>query len=180
MNQNDMLQIKDAITMPSELADALLHNCSVTHTKHALYTRYSRLATALIAIFAIMITGTTSYAAYNVYQEKTLTVFMEVSLSQAEIDRIGEALVQIPGIASCHFVSGDEAWNEFKTEYLGSVADAFTDNPLKDSFHYRLSVRLNANTQAIRDKINQIDGVRLVQDLSELKKSSSDDDSERP
>lgn len=172
MNQNDMMQIKDAITMPSELADALLYNCTATRPKRFPYTRYSQLAMTLTAVFAIMITGTTSYAAYNVYQEKNLAVFMEVSLSQAEIDRIGAELTQIPGIASCRFVSGDEAWNEFRTKYLGDlddIADAFTDNPLKDSFNYRLSVCLNADTQAIRDEICHIDGVRLVQDLSELK-----------
>lgn len=172
MNKNDMIQMKDAITMPPELTNTLLRSCTASQTKHFPYTRYSRLATALIAAFAIMLTGSTSYAAYNVYQEKNLAVFMEVSLSQAEIDRIGEKLAQIPGIASCHFVSGDDAWKEFQSTYLDDVeglADAFTENPLKDSFNYRLSVRLNADTQAIRDEISLIEGVRLVQDLSELK-----------
>lgn len=172
MNKNDMIQIKDAITIPPELADTLLHNCTASQTKRFPYTYYSRLAMALIAAFAIMITGTTSYAAYNVYQEKNLAVFMEISLSQTEIEQIGEELSQIPGISSCRFVSGDEAWNEFRTTYLDDVdglADAFSENPLKDSFNYRLSVRLNADTQAIRDKISRIEGVRLVQDLSELK-----------
>lgn len=172
MNKNDMIQIKDAITIPPELTDTLLHNCTASQTKRFPYTRYSQLAMALVAAFAIMITGTTSYAAYNVYQEKNLAVFMEISLSQAEIDRIGEELTQMPGIASCHFVSGDEAWNEFRTTYLDDMdglADAFTENPLKDSFNYRLSVQLNADTQTIRDEISRIEGVRLVQDLSELK-----------
>ncbi len=172
MNKNDMIQIKEAITMPSELSDTLLRGCTVSRTKRFPYTRYSRLAMALIAAFAIMITGTTSYAAYNVYQEKNLAVFMESTLSQIEIDRIGEELVQIPGIASCRFISGDEAWNEFRTTYLDDVeglADAFSENPLQNSFNYRLSVRLNADTQAIREEISRIDGVRLVQDLSELK-----------
>lgn len=175
MIEKDMIQIKDAITMPSELADSLLHNCSGAQTKHLPCTRYSRLVMALIAAFAIMVTGSTSYAAYNVYQEKNLAVFMDASLSQSEIDRIGEELKQISGITSCHFVSGDEAWKEFRENYLDDlddIANAFTENPLKDSFNYRLSVRLNADTQAIRDEISRIDGVRLIQNLSELKQSS--------
>lgn len=138
------------------------------HTKHLPFTRYSRLAMALIAAFAVLVTGSTSYAAYNVYQEKNLMVFMDASLSQTEIEHIGENLAHISGIASCRFVSGEEAWIEFRAEYLDDIADAFTDNPLKDSFHYRLSVRLNADTEAIRDEINQIEGVRLVNDLSEI------------
>jgi cell division protein FtsX len=173
MNQNDMTQIKNAITMPPELADTLLRNCSAAQIKRFPYTHYSRLAMALIAAFLVIVTGTTSYAAYNVYQEKNLAVFMDASLSQAEIDHIGEELTQIPGITSCYFVSGEEAWEEFRTKYLDGVADAFSENPLKDSFNYRLSVSLNADTQAIRDKIKQMDGVRLVQNLSELKEERS-------
>lgn len=169
MNQNDMIQMKNAITMPPELADTLLHNCGAAQVRRFPYTQYSRLAMALIAAFAILLTGSTSYAAYNIYQEKNLAVFMDPSLSQSEIDRIGGELIQIPGIASCYFVSGDEAWMEFRTQYLDDdIAGAFTENPLKDSFNYRLSVRLNADTQAVRDEISRIDGVRLVQDLSEL------------
>lgn len=169
MNQKDMIQIKNAVTMPPELADTLLHNCSAAQVKRFPYTRYSRFAMALIAAFAILLTGSTSYAAYSVYQEKNLAVFMDPSLSQSEIDRIGAELVQIPGIASCRFISGDEAWMAFRTQYLDDdIAGTFTENPLKDSFNYRLSVRLNADTQAVRNEISHIDGVRLVQDLSEL------------
>lgn len=167
-----MIQMKNAITMPPELADTLLHNCTAAQIKRLPYTRYSRLATALIAAFAVLLAGSTSYAAYNVYQEKNLAVFMDTSLSQTEIDQIGAELSQIPGIASCHFVSGDEAWMEFRTQYLNGmdgIADAFNDNPLKNSFNYRLSIQLNADTQAVRNEISRIDGVRLVQDLSELK-----------
>lgn len=172
MNKNDMIQMKNAITMPPELADTLLHNCTAAQIKRLPYTRYSRLATALIAAFAVLLAGSTSYAAYNVYQEKNLSVFMDTSLSQTEINQIGAELSQIPGIASCHFVSGDEAWMEFRTQYLNGmdgIADAFNDNPLKNSFNYRLSIQLNADTQAVRNEISRIDGVRLVQDLSELK-----------
>lgn len=172
MNKNDMIEIKNAITMPPELADTLLHNCTAAQIKRLPYTRYSRLAASLIAAFAVLLAGSTSYAAYNVYQEKNLAVFMDASLSQAEIDQIGQELIQIPGIASCHFVSGDEAWMEFCTKYLDDtdgIADAFTDNPLKNSFNYRLSVQLNADTQAVRNEISRINGVRLVQDLGELK-----------
>lgn len=172
MNKNDMIQMKNAITMPPELADTLLHNCTAAQIKRLPYTRYSRLATALIAAFAVLLAGSTSYAAYNVYQEKNLSVFMDTSLSQTEIDQIGAELSQIPGIASCHFVSGNEAWMEFRTQYLNGmdgIADAFNDNPLKNSFNYRLSIQLNADTQAVRNEISRIDGVRLVQDLSELK-----------
>ena len=170
MNKNDMLQIKNAIAMPAGLADTLTQNCTAARTKRPIYTRYSRTAAVLIATFAILISGTTSFA-YNIYQEKNLAVFMESGLSQTEIDRIGGQLSQIPGVASCRFISGDEAWNEFSSKYLDAeLAAAFTENPLKDSFNYRLGVRLDADTEKVREEIAQLAGVRLVQNLEELKK----------
>ena len=91
-------------------------------------------------------------------------------MSQAEIDRIGGQLAQIPGVSSCRFVSGDEAWNEFSSKYLDTeLTAAFTENPLKDSFNYRLGVRLDADTEKVREEIAQLAGVRLVQNLEELK-----------
>lgn len=169
MNKNDMLQIKNAIAMPAGLADTLTQNCTATRKKHPIYTRYSRTAAALVAAFALLISGTTSFA-YNIYQEKNLAVFMESGLSQAEIDRIGGQLSQISGVSSCRFVSGDEAWNEFSSKYLDAELTAgFTDNPLKDSFNYRLGVRLDANTEKVREEITKLAGVRLVQNLEELK-----------
>lgn len=169
MNKNDMLQIKNAIAMPVELADTLTENCTAHRTKRPFYARCSRTAAVLIAAFAILISGTTSFA-YNIYQEKNLAIFMESGLSQAEIDRIGEQLSQIPGVSSCRFVSGDEAWNEFSSKYLDAeLTVTFTENPLKNSFNYRIGIRLDANTEKVREEIAQLAGVRLVQNLEELK-----------
>lgn len=169
MNKNNILQLKNAITMPEELADTLTQNCTTQRMKRPFYARYSRTAAVLIAAFAILISGTTSFA-YNIYQEKNLAVFMENGLSQAEIDRIGEQLSQIPGVSSCRFVSGDEAWNEFSSKYLDAeLTVTFTENPLKNSFNYRLGIRLDANTEKVREEIAQLAGVRLIQNLEELK-----------
>lgn len=165
-----MLQMKNAIGMPAGLADTLTQNCSATRKKHPIYAHYYRTAAVLIAAFAILISGTTSFA-YSIYQEKNLAVFMESGLSQAEIDHIGEQLSQIPGVSSCRFVSADEAWNEFSSKYLDAEMTAsFAENPLADSFNYRLSVRLDADTEKVREKITGLAGVRLVQNLEELKK----------
>ena len=170
MNRTDMLQMKNAIIMPAGLADTLTQNCTAHRTKRPFNARYSRTAAILIATFAILISGTTSFA-YNIYQEKNLAIFMESGLSQAEIDRIGGQISQISGVSSCRFVSGDEAWNEFSSKYLDAELTAgFTDNPLKDSFNYRLGVRLDANTEKVREEITKLAVVRLVQNLEELKK----------
>lgn len=169
MNEKDMMQMKETITMPSELADTLLQNCSQSHRKHNRYSRYSKICASLAAVFCIAAIGSTSYAAYNVYQEKQLAVFMDKDLTQEEIAALGDQLAQIPEIASCTYISGDEAWDTFMAYYLSEdIAESFIENPLKDSFNYEVSIRMGADTQATRDKISRLDGVRLITTIREL------------
>ena len=169
MNENDIIQMKDSITMPTEMADTLLQNCSQSHRKHNRYSRYSKICAVLSALFCITAIGSTSYAAYNAYQEKQLAIFMYSDLTQEEKAALGEQLAQMPEISSCLYISGDEAWEEFKANYLSEeIALHFTENPLKDSDNYQVSIRLGADTQAVRDKISQLDGVRHITTIRDL------------
>lgn len=170
MNHNEMLQLKNSITLPDALAEELVQGCTtpekggLRHTR----TRFSKLAAPLIAAFALLLCGTTSLA-YNIYQEYTLAVFMEKDLSMDEIDHIGQSLAEIDGVSSCRFISGDEAWAEFSAAYLDAdTAASFAVNPLADSYNYRLSVNLHADTDKVRSEIADLAGVRLVQNLKEL------------
>lgn len=170
MNEKDMITLKESLTMPSETADALIGRCNATEKQHTRYRRlcpdrYRRLCAAAAAVFCIFAVGSTSFA-YNVYQEKQLAVFMDADLSQSEIDYIGQKIAGIGGISSCQYISGDEAWAEFKSAYLtdendGEIA-SFVGNPLADSFNYRVSVRMNADTQAVREQIGRLPGVRKI------------------
>ena len=169
MNEKNMIQLKDSITMPTEMSDALLQNCSQSHRKHNRYSRYSKICAVLAALFCITAIGSTSYAAYNAYQEKQLAIFISSDLTQEEKAALGEQLAQMPEISSCLYISGDEAWEEFKANYLTEeIALYFTENPLKDSDNYQVSIRLGADTQAVRDKISQLDGVRKITTLRDL------------
>lgn len=169
MTERDMIQLKGSITMPSEMADALLQNCSHPAPKHYRYSRYSKICAALAAAFCLIAVGSTSYAAYNVYQEKQLAIFMDYDLTQEEKDALGDELAQMPEIASCQYVSGSNAWDEFQTNYLTEeLAASFEENPLKDSDNYQVSVRLGADTQAVRDKISRLSGVRKITTIRDL------------
>lgn len=169
MTERDMIQLKDSITMPSEMADALLQNCSQPAPKHYRYSRYSKICAALAAAFCLIAVGSTSYAAYNVYQEKQLVIFMDYNLTQEEKEALGDELAQMPEITSCQYVSGSNAWDEFQTNYLTEeLAASFEENPLKDSDNYQVSVRLGTDTQAVRDKISRLDGVRQITTVREL------------
>lgn len=176
MNEKNMSHIKDALTMPPEITDALLQNCAPPTVRHYRYSRYSRICAALAAIFCICAAGSTSFAAYNIYQEKQLAVFMDYDLTQEEIAAVGDALAQVPDI-TIRYISGDEAWEQFKTKYLSDDAQleelaASMGNPLSHSFNYEVSVRLGADTEAVRDTISRIDGVRLITTRRALKKAN--------
>ena len=181
MNEKDMLKLKASLTMPSEMTDALIKKCEYSDkqciggTRSGRFRRLCAAAAAVICLFAV---GTTSFA-YNVYQEKQLAVFMEADLSREEIDRIGQKIAEIGEISSCQYISGDEAWEAFKAAYLtdGEGAEmtgltaAFEENPLADSFNYRVSVRLNADTQAVREQIGRLPGVRKITTVREAEAS---------
>lgn len=139
MNKKDMMQIKESLTMPVEVAEVLTkavtspvnhhegggsHFSPRTHStaRRVHSARYRMLCAAAAALFCILAVGSTSLA-YNVYQEKQLAVFMDADLSQAEIDHIGQELAKISELSDCQslsvrYVSGDEAWEEFKAAYF--------------------------------------------------------------
>lgn len=170
MNHNDMLQLKNSITMPDTMADELVQGCTTPGKGRSYHThgRLSRLTAPIIAFSALLLCGSTSFA-YNTYQEHTLAVFMEQNLSADEIDRLGHQLAEIDDVSSCRFISGDEAWAEFSAAYLDDdTAASFSENPLANSFNYRISVRLQADTRKVRAQIADLAGVRMVQNLKEL------------
>jgi len=59
-----------------------------------------------------------------------ITVFFEEGLPQDGIDRIGDALLARPDVSHIEYVSGEEAWEDFRYVY-------FRDNPdLVEGFRY--------------------------------------------
>lgn len=208
MNEKDMMKIKESLTMPSEMADALQKTVTA-HGRHhedcrrfstrarstrsqisysgkrVCFGRYRGVYAAAAALFCILAVGSTSFA-YNVYQEKQLAVFMDADLSQEDIDHIGQEIAGICEISDCQsislrYVDGDEAWEEFKAAYFTDENDeemteltgAFKENPLADSFNYRVSVRMNADTQAVRSRISRLPGVRKVTTVREAELADS-------
>lgn len=173
MNENDMIKLKAALTMPPKMAETLKEGCE-PYERPRRRIRCRNLCAAAAAVFCLCAAGSTSLA-YNIYQEKQLAVFMEADLSPAEIDYIGQKIAGIGGISACQYISGNEAWAEFKAAYLTDDAGeemtnltaAFKENPLADSFNYRVSVRLNADTQAVREQIGRLSGVRKITTVRE-------------
>jgi cell division transport system permease protein len=71
-----------------------------------------------------------------------ITVFFDEGLPQQDVDRIGSALLARPDVSEIRYVSGEEAWSEFKYIYFRDnpgLADGFRDsNPLIHSNHFQV------------------------------------------
>lgn len=68
----------------------------------------------------------------------SVTVFFKEGTSDTRIAEIGEIITKRVEVAKVDFVSAEEAWESFKTDYLGEYADGFTENPLENSAHYEI------------------------------------------
>lgn len=173
MNEQNMLELKHAITMPAGLADDLSTVCAQKIARKSCICRRPGLCAAAAALLCLCI-GSTSLA-YNVYQEKQLAVFMDPDLTQEEIKALGSEISRVTDVSTWQYVSGDEAWEEFKAAYFSgdtqmeALADSFTENPLSGSFNYKVSVRMGADTQAVREQIGKLPGVRRITTVREAK-----------
>lgn len=177
--EKELLQLKTHIKMPGRLADELTEACRENGPANRRHShrpsRHRGLCTAAAAVlFCLCAIGSTSFA-YNAYQEKQLAVFMNPELTQGEIESLGSELARIADVSACQYISGDEAWEEFKAAYFSDSPEAealisdLTENPLADSFNYRVSVRFGADTQAVRAQIGSLPGVRKITTVREAK-----------
>lgn len=170
MNEKTYVDAVKSLTMPHDMAEELVENSLKSKHTGKLLFRYSRLAAAVIAILVLTAVGTTSHAAYQLYQAKNLDVFFASDVSREQIDAIGEEIALMEGVYSVRFVSADEAWSTFKNAFLtDELASEFKENPLKDSYSYRVTVRLDADAGEIIRQISQLEGVRHVTDLRNAK-----------
>ena len=60
------------------------------------------------------------------------------------------------------FISADEAWAEFKEEYLGEYADGFTENPLADSANFQIYLSDVSMQPALVTYLESLEGIRTV------------------
>lgn len=171
MNEKKFINVVQKITMPEQMAENLMHDCmNLKQTGRAGAALLKRTRLTAAAIMAALLVGisSTSYAAYHIYQIKNLNVFFDSDITQERIDEIGREINDISGVYSVRFVNADEAWETFQKTYLEDMDDLavqFSENPLKDSYSYRVKVKLDSNTDVVRDLLEQLAGVRLVSNL---------------
>lgn len=95
-------------------------------------------------------------------EEISITVLFDEGISQEKIEEIGALIDKRPEVSKKNFISADEAWESFKTDYLGEYADGFRENPLEDSASYEIYLNDVSMQPALVTYLEGVEGVRSV------------------
>lgn len=93
-----------------------------------------------------------------------VTVFFEEEVCQddARMMEIGDLISARPEVSKIVFVSADQAWEEFKVDYLGEYAEGFTENPLAGSANYQIYLKDISQQDSLVSYLKTVEGVREV------------------
>ncbi len=95
-----------------------------------------------------------------------ITVFFDEDATQSQKNKIGQQLESADGVLEVNYVSADEAWEKFKTDYFGESADLAegfkSDNPLANSDNYEVYMEDVSKQKSVVSYAESLDGVRKV------------------
>lgn len=92
----------------------------------------------------------------------SVTAFLEEGLSDERTKEIGDMIAKRVEVREAHYVSADETWETFKSDYLGEYSDGFTENPLADCAHYEIYMSDVSMQPALVSYLESIEGIRKV------------------
>lgn len=92
----------------------------------------------------------------------SVTVFFKEGTSDTRIAEIGETITKRVEVAKVDFVSAEEAWESFKTDYLGEYSDGFTENPLENSAHYEIYLNDVSLQPALVTYLESLEDIRRI------------------
>lgn len=98
----------------------------------------------------------------NAEEGMSVTVFFDNGISQERIQEIGAMIEKRTEVSKIVFKSADEAWEEFRQEYLGEYSDGFTENPLENSASYEIYLSDVSMQPALVSYLEETEGIRLV------------------
>jgi cell division transport system permease protein len=106
-----------------------------------------------------------------------VSVFFESGLNEDSIESIGEAIKARPEVDHVEYVSGEQAWENFKEENFKDSPDLIEsfgdDNPLKDSASYEVYLKSVDAQDTLVEYLETVVGVREVKRSAEMAKSLS-------
>lgn len=96
-----------------------------------------------------------------------ITVFFNETMTEDEILAVGEEIAGLGDvIKEMRYISTEEAWESFKTDYFGEdseLAEGFADdNPLAGSASYEIFLNNISDQSSVVSYLESLDGVRKV------------------
>ena len=102
-----------------------------------------------------------------------ITVFFDEDATEEQIENIGKQLRSRDDVAEVNYVSSEEAWEQFKSEYFGDnedLAEGFkNDNPLAGSDNYEVFMKTTDEDMNLIAKSKSLSSTQ--KDLVEFAKS---------
>ena len=95
-------------------------------------------------------------------QGVSVTVFFDEGITDTRIQEIGDLLNKRTEVSSVVYVSAEQAWDDFKDDYLGEYADGFTENPLENSMHYEIYLSDVSMQSALVTYLENLEGIRRI------------------
>ncbi len=119
----------------------------------------------LFGVFFSIITNF-NYIVEKAEEGVAIVVMFDEEATDAQVKVIGEELRKHDGVAEVKYVSAEEAWDEFKEDYLNGneeLAAGFEDdNPLANSDNYEVYLSSVENQEEVVAFAESLSGVRQV------------------
>ncbi len=124
----------------------------------------SRRSVPVLFLFGLFYAIVTNfqYIVKNAQEGVAVSVLFEEGTSETRMQEIGEMILRRTEVSEINFVSAEEAWEEFRAEYLGDYADGFTENPLANSAHYDIYLNDVSMQSALVTYLESLTDVRQV------------------
>ena len=114
----------------------------------------------------------------NAEEGVAITVFFQPEVEESEILSFEDEITRRPEVSECVYVSADQAWEEFKSEYFEGheeLAEGFeADNPLANSAHYEVYLSDVSMQNALVTFLESKEIVREVHQSEAAAKTLSD------
>lgn len=102
------------------------------------------------------------YIVKNAQQSVSVSAMLDETITDERVQEIRDMLSRRVEVREVVYLSADETWEQFKTEYLGEYSEGFTENPLADCAHFEIYMNDVSMQSALVSYLEALDGVRQV------------------
>lgn len=103
------------------------------------------------------------YSVKEAQSSVAVTVFFDEEIDDARVIEIGSLIKGRPEVASVNYISAEQAWESFKTDYLGEYAEGYEgDNPLEGSDSYEIFLNDVSKQSELVRYLETVPGIREI------------------